>query len=178
MLEGTREDASSVPLGDANTCLGRIGSAGVFVTCPQPQSCLGDALAAGRSMAERFFHIQAIVVTGFATRESLAGDASPGDLVISPATAGATDSGARTAANVVQRAIDLLRGEVGEDAYWLSSNPLQGTSSAGVPGSDGPTDDRGSETPSYTRLHYCRDFKGMKDIGGSDVADSRKKVFC
>ena len=111
--------------GDANEHrIGRIGSLNVVINClPQPPRA-ADAARMALNMATGFTGIKAILMTGFGSGIPSAG-VRLGDLVISQAITrydSDAESSSTPTTNIVQRAVDVLQGEIGTKGYWLSSN--------------------------------------------------------
>ena len=111
---------------------------------------------------------EAVVVTGSAAAPTAG--ARVGDVLIGPCSELPISPDASSSNYVLRRAVDVLRGEVGEDGYWLIS-------SSGDQGSIAAINTKGltKDTP---RLHYIRDIEELiripsrRSIGSTLVAHS------
>jgi len=175
MLEDSHEGIPSAQLTDGETRSGRIGLAKVIVARPFVRLLqAGDTWAAVQSFAASLPAFGALVVTGCVAGQSL--DANPGDVLISPSSGGITDTDNLTPANILQRAINVLSAEVGEEGYWLSSNIPQGVSTAAVRSSSRATHGRERDAPSSPRLHYLQDIETVKELLAWDGATPSEKA--
>jgi len=177
MLEDSHEGVPSAQLTDSETRSGQIGLAKVIVARPFVGLLqAGDTWAAVQSFAASLPAFGALVVTGCVAGQSL--DANPGDVLISPSSGGITDTDNLTPANILQRAIDVLSGEVGEEGYWLSSNIPQGVSIAAVRSSSRARHGRERDASSSPRLHYLQDIETVKKLLAGDGATPSEKAPC
>lgn len=160
---GVARESTSAQLANVSveTHLGRIGLAKVIVVSPSMGSVpAGSACAQVQSIVAHIHRVQALVITGCVAIQSPG--VRPGDLLISTSLNGASDIDTQ----IVQRAIDVLRGEVGEDGYWLHSNVQHGNSTAGAQDSSSALV-RAPCGP-HPRLHYLQDLKAMMEIAKLD----------
>jgi hypothetical protein len=163
MMDEKYEDTSMKPGPASAYRLGRIGSLNVVASCLREPGG-ADAAHQAQDMATSFTGIKAILMTGFGDKVPSAG-IGLGDLVISPSIS-QNDNGAepRSTArpNIVQRALDVLQGEIGADGRWLSSNlSLVGSTFPDLPQfAQQPS----SDLPDCPQLHYGTANSGCKDI--------------
>ena len=172
MLEDCHEGIPSAQLADGETYSGRIGPAKVIVARPQA----GAAWATGQSFAATLLASNALVVTGCVADESFG--ANPGDVLICPTSGGIPVNHSSAPANILQRAIDVLNGEVGEEGYWLLSNLQQRASIAAMQCSARAADGRERDVPNSPRLHYLQDNETVERFLVWDGATLSEKAPC
>jgi len=181
MLDEEYEDPSMKP-GHTNVYrLGRIGSQNVVVNSPPEPTCAADAAHIAQNMTTCFSGIKAILITGFGDQVVSAG-IRLGDLIINPATTqydSDAESSSTATPNIVQRAVYVLRREVGADGHWLSSNLSHVVST--FPDLPQFAQRPSSDLPDYPQLHYGNIGSGSQDIQNEQLRDqlaSVKNITC
>lgn len=150
-----------------NICrLGRIGSLGVVInTLPESSGSI-DAVHIAQNTTTSFSGSKAILATGLCGVDPSSG-IRLGDLVINPRII--RHENIPRPSSTVQRAVDVLHGEVGADGHWLSSNlPL---SISNVSDMFQSTQRPNSDLPHHPQLHYGNVVLGNQDRRNEEFCD-------
>jgi hypothetical protein len=148
VLEDYLEDIPSAQLANGETHFGRIGPAKVIVA----RSRAGFSRVTGKNLVATLPESDALVFTSCVAEESLG--ANPGDILI-----GSPVSNSEVPVNILQRAINVLNREVGDEGYWLLPNLPQEASIVAVQRSTKAANSRQRDITNAPRLHYLQDNK-------------------
>jgi hypothetical protein len=160
VLEDYPEDIPSSQLADGETHVGRIGAAKVIIARSQK----GVSYTKEQRLLAALPTPDTLVITSCVAEQSFG--ANPGDILI-----GSTVSHSKAPANVLQRAVEVLNKEIGNEGFWLLSNIPQGASTSAVQCSSRAANGRQREVTNSPRLHYLPDNDTAEPFLGWDGSE-------
>jgi hypothetical protein len=165
VLEESRDEASA-QFDSTEVFLGRIGPLEVIVACARSQLELGGAVIMAHRMFNNYPKLQAIFIMSSLAECPL--DTHLGDLLINIVSNVDAKSDELPALPIAERAIDVLRKEVGDCGSWIPSNIPEGELD------ESKTNQSLSDTSHSMCLHYLQNLESIKCVETSDTVNSRK----